>query len=146
VRIVVGTYCADAGNPSSVTGEIADATARPKRDHASLQGPQSTGVRVSPEAHRDADRAHLLDRLQSLRTIVPVFAQELASARRQAAQLRMENGRLREQVRQLQQKRTSINRRRGLGLSEDVLADMTSIGVVSSLDVADTVAHSSEWV
>jgi hypothetical protein len=58
----------------------------------------------------------------------------------------MENGRLREQVRQLQQKRTSINRRRGLGLSEDVLADMTSIGVVSSLDVADTVAHSSEWV
>ena len=43
------------------------------------------------------DRDHLIDRLQHLRVIVPVFAQELASAGRQAAQLRLENGRLLEE-------------------------------------------------
>ena len=48
------------------------------------------------------DRDHLIDRLQHLRAIVPVFAQELASARRQAAQLRVENGRLLAEVRRLQ--------------------------------------------
>lgn len=48
------------------------------------------------------ERERLLDRLQHLRTIVPVFAQELASARRQAAWLRAENSWLLEQVRQLQ--------------------------------------------
>lgn len=49
-----------------------------------------------------ANRDHLLDRLHNLRTIVPVFAQELASARRQAAALRVENRKLRERVQQLQ--------------------------------------------
>lgn len=58
---------------------------------------------VAPE--RDAihaDREQLLDRLHSLRSVLPVFAEELASARRQAARLRVENGRLLEQVRELQ--------------------------------------------
>lgn len=48
------------------------------------------------------DRDHLLDRLHNLRTIVPVLAQELASARRQSAALRVENRKLRERVQQLQ--------------------------------------------
>jgi hypothetical protein len=49
------------------------------------------------------DREHLLDRLQHLRTILPVFAQELASARRQAAALRVENRGLLEEMRRLRQ-------------------------------------------
>jgi hypothetical protein len=80
-------------------------------------------MRVSPEGQRDADREHLLDRLQSLRTIVPVFAQELASARRQAARLRAENGRLLEQVRRLQKKRTGPGR---IGLDDDVAPPVRS--------------------
>ena len=47
--------------------------------------------------HRD----HLLERLHHLRTIVPVFAQELASARRQSAQLRLENRRLAQELQRL---------------------------------------------
>lgn len=44
------------------------------------------------------DREHLLDRLQQLRDILPVFAQELAGARRQAAALRLENRGLQEEL------------------------------------------------
>jgi hypothetical protein len=59
------------------------------------------------------DREYLLDRLQSLRTIVPVFAKELASARRQVARLRQENRRLVEQVRQLQRRNLARGKRGG---------------------------------
>jgi len=55
---------------------------------------------------RDASRERLLARLHKARTIVPVFAHELASARRQAARLRVENRKLVEQVRLLQRQRT----------------------------------------
>jgi hypothetical protein len=50
------------------------------------------------------DRDQMLDRLQHLRTILPVFAQELATSRRHAAQLRRENRRLLEEVHRLQRK------------------------------------------
>lgn len=50
------------------------------------------------------DRDQMLDRLQHLRTILPVFAQELATARRHAAQLRRDNRRLLEEVHRLQRK------------------------------------------
>jgi hypothetical protein len=43
--------------------------------------------------------------LQHLRTILPVFAQELATARRHAAQLRRDNRRLLEEVHRLQRER-----------------------------------------
>jgi len=43
----------------------------------------------------------MLDRLHSLRAILPVFAEELASSRRQAAALRVENRGLLEEVRRL---------------------------------------------
>ena len=49
-----------------------------------------------------SDRERLLDSLTHLRSVVSVFAQELVSARRQAARLRVENGSLLEEVRQLQ--------------------------------------------
>jgi len=44
------------------------------------------------------------ERLQNLRTIVPVFAQELAAARRRAEELRLENRRLQERIRDLQRR------------------------------------------
>ncbi len=56
-----------------------------------------------------ADREHLLDRLQHLRGILPVFAQELASSRRQAAALRIENRGLLEEVRRLRAQRERSN-------------------------------------
>ena len=59
----------------------------------------STTSSASPAT---ADRDQLLDRLQHLRTILPVFAQELATARRHTAQLRRENRRLLEEVHRLQ--------------------------------------------
>lgn len=55
------------------------------------------------------DRDHLLDRLQHLRTILPVFAQELASARRQTAALRVENRGLLDEVRRLRAQRGESN-------------------------------------
>lgn len=50
----------------------------------------------------ELDREHLLDRLMHLRAILPVFAEELASSRRQAAVLRVENRGLLAEVRRLQ--------------------------------------------
>jgi hypothetical protein len=50
-------------------------------------------------------RAEAIERLEQLRSVVPVFAQELVSARRHAAQLRVENSWLIEQVRQLERGR-----------------------------------------
>ena len=52
-----------------------------------------------------ADRDHLLERLHHLRTILPAFARELASSRRQAAALRVENRGLVEEVRRLRAQR-----------------------------------------
>ena len=66
---------------------------------------RTTIVASPPEPDAEAaDRDHLLDRLEELRTIVPVFAHELASARRQTAALRLENSRLLERIRELQRK------------------------------------------
>jgi hypothetical protein len=47
------------------------------------------------------ERDQLIDRLRSLRRVLPVLAQEMASARRQAARLTVENRRLTDQVREL---------------------------------------------
>ena len=70
------------------------------------------GAKVSEGIDEVRDREHLIDRLQNLRAIVPVFAQELASARRQAARLRLDNARLAEQVRQLQRQRIGAEDKR----------------------------------
>jgi hypothetical protein len=48
-----------------------------------------------------SDREQLLDRLAHLRSILPALAQELATARRQAAALRVENRGLLDEVRRL---------------------------------------------
>jgi hypothetical protein len=77
------------------------------------------GERFAREAQRDErgslqpaqrDREHLQARLENLRTVVPVFAQELAVARRQAAALRLENRRLLERISELQRRRRTGSR------------------------------------
>ena len=65
---------------------------------------------MSSELDRASERDYLLDRLQNLRAILPVFAQELASARRQTARLRLENASLTEQVRELRRQRVPVSR------------------------------------
>jgi phage shock protein A len=54
--------------------------------------------RIAPEA---LERDQMLERIRSLRRVLPVLAQEMAAARRQAARLRTDNRQLTEQVRQL---------------------------------------------
>ncbi|MFZ2114771.1 MAG: hypothetical protein WAU77_13700 [Solirubrobacteraceae bacterium] len=51
------------------------------------------------------EREQLLDRLAQLRAILPAFAEELATARRQTAALRVENRGLLAKVRRLQRQR-----------------------------------------
>jgi hypothetical protein len=68
-----------------------------------LPGPEgNVGLLTRPRPTAgEIDREQVLDRLAHFRTILPAFAQELASARRQTAQLRVENRRLLEEVRRL---------------------------------------------
>jgi hypothetical protein len=60
-----------------------------------------TRLRFQPTTSEASEREQLLDRLQSLRRALPVLAQEMAAARRQAARLRSDNRKLAEQVRRL---------------------------------------------
>ncbi len=57
------------------------------------------------------EREHLLDRLAQLRAILPAFAEELATARRQTAALRIENRGLLAEVRRLQRQRGETHAR-----------------------------------
>jgi hypothetical protein len=76
----------------------------PPRGPAALEGNSSRrSIRPYPS------RAEAIDRLEKLRSVLPVFAQELVNARRQAAWLRADNGWLLEQVRQLQRGRAQSN-------------------------------------
>lgn len=78
-----------------------------------LKTAEPQGLSVSPSRAGALPRSHspgverdqLLARLQQLRGILPVFAEELASARRQAAALRVENRGLLEEVRRLRAQR-----------------------------------------
>jgi hypothetical protein len=56
------------------------------------------GQKIGSEAW---ERDKLIERLSSLRRVLPVLAQEMASARRQTARLTIDNRRLTEQVREL---------------------------------------------
>jgi hypothetical protein len=82
----------------------------PPRARAALESNGSRPrIRSYPSRAEEVERQHLLDSLAHLRSVVPVFARELVSARRQAAWLRAENGWLIEQVRQLQRGRANRN-------------------------------------
>jgi hypothetical protein len=111
------------GAPSSRTHRVWNLNAGTRRDtstptadrRASMSTETVTHPQRGPAAARGTDartrirpylrRAEAIDRLERLRSVVPVFAQEVVSARRQAAWLRAENSWLTEQVRQLQRVR-----------------------------------------
>jgi phage shock protein A len=59
-------------------------------DHAI---PKSTGQALTTD---------ILERMARLRTVLPAMGQELAAARREAAKLRVENGRLRNRLKSLE--------------------------------------------
>jgi hypothetical protein len=54
---------------------------------------------------RSPHTADILDRLARLRLVLPALGQELATARREAAKLRVENGRLKDRLHSLEAKR-----------------------------------------
>lgn len=62
------------------------------------------GLRVPGSSPHSAD---ILDRLARLRLVLPALGQELAAARREAAKLRIENGRLRDRLHSLEARSTS---------------------------------------
>jgi hypothetical protein len=89
---------------------------------------------MSPEGGPDLDRAQLVERLQNLRSILPVFAQEVASARRASARLRLENARLQEQMRQLRCERGGREGTRDPALLVAAMARRTSIKTTKAVD------------
>jgi predicted nucleic acid-binding protein len=56
---------------------------------------------ADPTEWEARERERLLERLDNLRVILPIFARELAKARREAARLRVQNRRLIDQVDEL---------------------------------------------
>lgn len=86
-------------------------TERVRAKGRALQGDRRPEGATAVGIDRELDREQLLERLRNLRTIVPVFAQELSSARRQVRRLSVENGRLLEQVRLLQRQRADLDGR-----------------------------------
>ena len=81
--------------------EIAEAVAVSSPERVATAGPSTR----HPGA--GAERDQLVERLISLRALLPAFAEEAASARRQAAALRLENRQLVAEIRRLQRERTS---------------------------------------
>src|SRR5438045_2137216 len=55
------------------------------------------------------DREQMLERLNNLRAILPIFARELANARREAARLRVQNRRLTEQIEKCEARGTRMS-------------------------------------
>jgi hypothetical protein len=64
-------------------------------------GSAASRLALDPAGIEARERDQMLDRLRHLRGVLPVLAQEMAAARRQAARLRTDNRRLSEQVREL---------------------------------------------
>lgn len=77
---------------------IATTKTQSRLDGLDGPAPRTPGHRPGSEAW---ERDQLIDRLRSLRRVLPVLAQEMASARRQAARLKIDNRHLTEQVREL---------------------------------------------
>jgi hypothetical protein len=82
----------------STTTALAQPRPPRARDSAAATVPKHTPHETPAETR---ERDQLLDRLRSLRRVLPVLAQEMAAARRQAANLRIDNRRLTDQVREL---------------------------------------------
>jgi hypothetical protein len=72
-----------------------------------LPGPERSAgpLATSHPAPRAIDREHLLARLEHLRSVLPVFANELAGDPGETSQLCIENRELLEEVRRVRQQR-----------------------------------------
>jgi len=81
---------------------LAGTAADPPHAPAALEGIGTQPGRSHTSQAEAIERDQLLDRLRHLRKILPVFAEEMASARREAARLRVKNSRLLEQVGRLE--------------------------------------------
>ncbi len=63
--------------------------------------PGGSTALATPAATDAGERDQLLERLSHLRSILPAFAEEMATARREAARLRVENRELTDEVQRL---------------------------------------------
>jgi regulator of replication initiation timing len=63
---------------------------------------QTMSERMIPGTSGQMRSGDMLERLTRLRMVLPAMGQELASARREAAKLRVENGRLRDRLHRLE--------------------------------------------
>ncbi len=88
---------------------VTAAEPRRPRDTPRAPTPPDRGRRRIPEG-AVAGTGRVEERVENLRTVVPVFAHELVVARREAAALRRENARLLERIRDLQ-RRGRLSRR-----------------------------------
>jgi chromosome segregation ATPase len=71
-----------------------------------LRSGETAAAKATVVPGRHAHTADMLDRLTRLRKVLPAMGQELATARREAAKLRIENGRLRDRLHSLEAKRS----------------------------------------
>lgn len=78
-----------------------DTGGAPRKPSPALRAVEEIDADTPPEVLAAREREQLIDKLQSLRRALPVLAQEMASARRQAAHLKLDNRRLSEQIREL---------------------------------------------
>lgn len=62
----------------------------------------STPAKAASTGGRSVHTADVFDRLARLRTVLPAMGQELATARREVAQLRVENRKLRDRLHSLE--------------------------------------------
>ena len=69
-------------------------------EHEDIADGRASKVASSPRT--SADNAALVDRLEKLRLLLPAFAEEAVSARREAARLRSQNLELRRRVAELE--------------------------------------------
>jgi len=72
-----------------------------RRQHAANLSTQSATDR-SRAQRLGSDPDELIDRIQKLRILLPAFAQETATARREAARLRSQNARLQRRLAELE--------------------------------------------
>jgi predicted nuclease with TOPRIM domain len=75
---------------------------------------------ADPTEWEARDREQLLERLNKLCAILPIFARELANARREAARLRVQNRRLTEQIEKLRGARDTHESDSALELAHSV--------------------------
>lgn len=99
-----------------------DTDGAPLEPSPALPAREEIDAGAPPELLAAREREQLIDKLQSLRRALPVLAQEMATARRQAAHLKLDNRRLTEQVRELRAELQGRNPRAGRGSERDLTA------------------------